>query len=63
MAISAQTQANLESIHARVGKFILQLPKNTQNICAVVGCEFTPLHILQMDRVHRLVGRLLVSAS
>ena len=62
-AISVRTQTTLESIHARVGKFILQVPKNTQNICAVVGCEFTPLHILQMDRMYGLVSRLQESAS
>ena len=62
-AISQKTQIALEAIHARVGKFILQLPKNTQNICAVVGCGFTPLHIHQMDRVYGLTNRMLASQS
>ena len=62
-AISRKTQTRLESLHARMGKFILQVPRNTQNICAMVGADFWPLHIHQMDRVYGLTNRLLASTS
>ena len=46
-----------------MGKFILQVPRNTQNVSAMVGADFVPLHIHQMDRVYGLTNRLLASTS
>ena len=46
-----------------MGKFILQVPRNTQNVSAIVGADFLPLHIHQMDHVYGLTNRLLASTS
>ena len=62
-AVSVATWRTLESVQARLGKFILQVPRSTQNICAVVGCGFTPIRFVHMDRVYGQAVRMLESES
>ena len=42
---------------------MFQVPRNNQNICAVVGFDFMPLHIHQMDCIYGLTNRLLALLS
>ena len=62
-AVSRVTLNTLDSLQARIGKYILQVPRCTQNVCAVVGCDLIPIKFVIMDRVYGLAVRMLNSES
>ena len=61
--VSKHTWNQLISIHHKIGKFILQVPYNTQNISGLVAYGLEPLYIIQMDRINSLHQRLIASTS
>ena len=61
--LSKTTWNQLTSIHHKIGKYILQVPYNTQNVCALIAYGLEPLHILHMDKIHSLATRLYASVS
>ena len=62
-AVSVAMWRTLESLQARLGKFILQVPRSTQNVSTIVGCGFEPIKIIHMDRVYSLALRMQDSES
>ena len=61
--LSSDTWSKLEAVHCQLGKFILQVPYNTQNVSAYVAAGLEPLRAIFMRRIHGMLNRLVSSRS
>jgi len=61
--LSKKTWIKLESVNCLIGKFMLNLQSNTQNVAAFVSTDLVPLKFMLMDRLYSTVSRFYDSGS
>ena len=61
--VSKRAWAKLESIHCSVGKFVVGLPRSTQNVAAYLTTGMEPLWLIAKTRLYAAAIRLIKSDS